>query len=296
VIEMIGKTRGLFRCSLLTLMVAAVAISPAMAQRDQTGGRLLQRPTVEFAERPIPATHIDAEAKPGEHPLMPALRWAYAGLGDLEALEDYQATLVKRERIDGELTDYEYIDCKIRHKPFSVYLRFAAPASVKGQEVIYIEGQNNGNMKAHTVGLRDALVGTVSLKPTGPLAMQGQRYPLTEIGILNLTRRLVEVGENDTKYGECEVKFYEGAKVNGRVCTCMQFVHPNPRREFRFHLARVFVDTELNLPIRYEAYSWPKQPGGAPVLEEEYTYLNLKLNNGFTDIDWDVKNPEYRFR
>ena len=29
---------------------------------------------------------------------------------------------------------------------------------------------------------------------------------------------------------------------------------------------------------------------------EEYTYLNLKLNNGFTDADFDVKNPSYKFR
>ncbi len=29
---------------------------------------------------------------------------------------------------------------------------------------------------------------------------------------------------------------------------------------------------------------------------EEYTYLNLKLNNGFTDADFDIKNPNYKFR
>ena len=60
------------------------------------------------------------------------------------------------------------------------------------------------------------MFGTVSIKPDGPIAMRNQRYPLTELGILNLTRRLVEVGEQDVKYGECEVKFYEGAKINNR--------------------------------------------------------------------------------
>ncbi len=35
------------------------------------------------------------------------------------------------------------------------------------------------------------------------------------------------------------------AKVNGRVCSCVQVVHPVPRRNFRFHLARVFIDDEL---------------------------------------------------
>ena len=121
--------------------------------------------------------------------------------------------------------------------------------------------------------------------------MQGERYPLTEMGILNLTHRLVEVAEQDTKYGECEVKFFKGAKINDRVCTCVQVMHPRPRRNFLFHLARIYVDDQFNVPVRYEAYEWPRRPGGTPELIEEYTYLNLKLNNGFTDADFDTHNP-----
>ena len=68
-----------------------------------------------------------------------------------------------------------------------------------------------------------------------------------------------------------------------------------PRREFRYHIARIFVDDELNLPVHYEAYDWPEKPGGEPILTERYTYLNLKLNNGFTDMDFDVRNPNYGF-
>ena len=98
------------------------------------------------------------------------------------------------------------------------------------------------------------------------------------------------------KYGECDVKFFKGAKINGRVCTCVQITHPVPRRNFLFHLAKIFVDDELNVPIRYEAYEWPREPGGTPELIEEYTYLNLKLNNGFTDADFDRHNSNYHFR
>ncbi len=256
------------------------------------------RPIYQLAERsaaPQPAAPQLSEAQSGEHPLMPVLRWAYSGIGNVEKLQDYSATLVKRERIGGKLGDNQYMFVKIRQKPFSVYIYFLSPPDLRGQEVIYLQGQNNGNLLAHTVGLKDKLVGTVQLKPDGVIAMRGNRYPLTEIGILNLIRRLVEVGEQDVKYGECNVKFYRGAKINNRVCTCIEVVHPVPRRNFLFHLARIFVDDELNLPIRYESYDWPKEPGGPPELIEEYTYLNLKLNNGFTDADFDVRNPNYRF-
>lgn len=236
------------------------------------------------------------QAQPNEHPLAPAVRWAIAGLPAIEALEDYSMTMVKRERINGKLTEHEYVFAKIRHKPFSVYLYFLGPPSLRGQEVIWIPEKNNGNMWAHTTGMQDKLVGTVSLKPDGLIAMRNQRYPLTEIGLVKMINRLIEVGQHDMQYGECEVKFFPGAKINDRTCTCIQVVHPVPRKNFLFHIARIFVDDEYNAPVRYESYDWPKEPGGAPDLLEEYTYVNLKFNNGFTDEDFDIKNPRYRFR
>lgn len=231
-----------------------------------------------------------------EHPLAPALRWAQAGAAQISSLDDYSCTFYKRERIDGELGEYQAMFMKVRHNPFSVYMFFLSPSKLRGQEVIYVDGRNEGNLLAHATGLKKSVVGTVSLKPTGMLAMSGNRYPVTEVGILNLTQRLIQIGEKDTQYGECEVQFFEGAKINGRDCTCIQVVHPVPRRNFLFHLARIFVDVEINMPIRYEAYDWPAQPGGPPVLTEEYTYLNLKANNGFTDADFDTNNPEYHFK
>ena len=67
-----------------------------------------------------------------------------------------------------------------------------------------------------------------------------------------------------------------------------------PRDIFRFHLARIFVDDELKLPIRYESHDWPSAAGENSRLIEEYTYLDLKLNNGFTDRDFSTQNPPLR--
>jgi hypothetical protein len=234
-------------------------------------------------------------ALPGEHPLAPAIRWAKVALAEFDKIQDYSATMVKRERIDGVLNPHEYMFIKVRTQPFSVYMYFLAPAKVKGQEALYVTGQNDGNLLAHPNGLRHKLIGTVQLKPDSMLAMAGNRYPITQLGIRRLTERLIEVGEHDMKFGECEVKMLQGAKINGRDCTCIQVVHPTRRPDFIFNMARIFVDNQLNLPIRYEAYEWPKDPGGQPELIEEYTYLNLKLNNGYTDKDFDPKNPNYQF-
>lgn len=287
-------------CSLLSAIVFA---APPADDKPVTRPNIEERPLIKVAERSDLASKAVApelnNGSTAEHPLMPALRWAYDGMGNIDKIADYSATVVKRERLDGKLGDYQHMYVKVRHKPFSVYLYFLSPAKIKGQEVIYIDGKNDGKMWAHTVGLRDKIVGTVSLPPDGPIAMEGQRYPLTEIGILNLTKRLVQVAEQDIKYGECEVKFFKNAKLKQdsgvRVCTCIQVKHPVPRRNFLFYEARIFVDDELNVPIRYESYDWPKEKGEAPELMEEYTYMNLKLNNGFTDSDFDIKNPKYAF-
>src|SRR5208337_3445726 len=80
-------------------------------------------------------------AEAGEHPLMPALRWAKESLPAIEDLRDYSATLVKRERVDGKVGARQSLFIKVRHTPFSVYTRGLAPAAIKGQEVIYVAGR-----------------------------------------------------------------------------------------------------------------------------------------------------------
>ena len=92
-----------------------------------------------------------------------------------------------------KLYDEQYARIKVRQRPFSVYADFLRPASIKGREAIY-EGRREGRMLVHLTGIQ-RMLGVVSLRPAGPLAMYGHRYPITEIGLLNLVRRLLEVAE-----------------------------------------------------------------------------------------------------
>ena len=68
--------------------------------------------------------------------------------------------------------------------------------------------------------------------------MFGQRYPITELGMANLGRRLIEVGENDMQYGECYVWRNENAKVGDRPCISITVMHPFKRTGFIFHIAQ----------------------------------------------------------
>ena len=307
-------TRNKGLCASLIAMgcLAGVATtSPAQAPQNppRAGSRpdrgQLQQPVYRVAQQlpdanavannPVPAQPGVGQGAQAEHPLVPALQIAYAAMNNIRAnIKDYSCTMVKRERIGGKLNDQEFMYLQVRHEPFSVYMYFLGPEKLKGQEALYVAGKNNGNLLGHGVGIRK-IAGTVPLQPNGAMAMQGQRYPITEIGMLNLTKRLIEVAEKDKQFGECEVKFYKNAKINGRSVTCIQVVHPVPRKNFLFNMARVYVDDELNVPVRYESYDWPAVAGGKPELLEEYTYTDIKINNNYTDADFDEHNPKYHF-
>ncbi|MEM9352397.1 MAG: DUF1571 domain-containing protein [Planctomycetota bacterium] len=228
--------------------------------------------------------------RPGEHPLMPALRFAKLGLQNIDAnIQDYSALLYKQERVNDVLNEEEVAFVKVRHQPFSVYMYFLKPH--KGRECLYVDPQNGekGKLYAMDCGWRRRL-GVFPLDPDGALAMKGQKYPITKIGIRNLTTELIDVATNDTKFAECEVVVGDNV-IMQRPVKQITVTHPVPRRNFRFHKAEVFIDKEMQVPIRYAAYLWPKNPGEAAPLEEAYTYVNIKTNNGFTDADFDKDNP-----
>lgn len=252
-----------------------------------------ERATAARASRALALAPDDLEPKNGEHPLQPIIRWARAGLVDMQRIDDYSCTLVKRELIDGKLVGPTWYALKVRHEPFSVYLRNEGRRGPRGEEAIYVDGRNDGKMWAHSDTYRT--LGSVAFFPDSRQAMRESRYPITDIGVVKLVERLVEVAEHDAQFGECEVKFYPDTKVDARPTLCVAVTHPVPRKEFTFHHARIYVDREWNIPIRYEAYSWPAKKGDRPPLLEEYTYLKLEVDRGYSDTDFDMTNPAYRF-
>ncbi|TWU60204.1 hypothetical protein Poly51_04790 [Rubripirellula tenax] len=239
------------------------------------------------------------------HPLDRALEIARSGLsGCRENVTDYTALLVKRERVDGTLGQHEFMEAKVRNRkvsggqliqPLSVYLNFVKPTSVKGREVIYVENRNDGNIVAHEGGFKGKFLPTVTIPATGMLAMRGQRYPMTEIGVENLIEKLIERGTRARQEPDVQCEFRKNARVKDRVCTVLQVTSPTKVEGLDFHQAQVFIDDALNLPVRYIAYDWPTREGAPLEVIEEYNYLDLKINVGLTDADFDPYNKQYGF-
>jgi hypothetical protein len=139
------------------------------------------------------------------------------------------------------------------------------------------------------------LVGTVQLLPTSPQAMDENRYPVTRLGLANLLNTIIEQWEAESKFGESDVQYFPEAKVGQTACQVIEASHPQPRRQFKFHKTRLYLDKQTKLPIRVEQFSWPARAGDQAPLVEMYMYSNLKTNASLSERDFDPRNPSYRF-
>ena len=217
--------------------------------------------------------------------------------------------MLKTERIDGKLSPQVTMKLKLRYLPpnpeselrnVEVYLDFLGPPKQKGREVIYRHGHNDNMLLAHEGGFFGII--TVPLAPNSRIAMIGNRYPITEVGLEKLLVRLIEKGERDSRLGDCIVNRRTGEMVGDRSCELIEVVHKDKTVavggktiSHEFHIARIWFDESIMLPIKYERYGWPTKEGEEPPLEEEYQYDNLVLNPELSDLDFDTENPEYRF-
>ena len=125
--------------------------------------------------RPSAAQAADppADASPMDEPL----RLLAEARSSFEKVTDYTCTLVKRERINGDMTPDHVIAMSVRNDPFSVDLRWLAPRGNVGQEACYVAGRNDGKMRVKSAGLLGA-VGFVSIDPNDPRRQKTSRHAI----------------------------------------------------------------------------------------------------------------------
>ena len=227
----------------------------------------------------------------GEHPLTPALRHAKASIENIEKMSGYECTFSKKEVV-GRQTISQTKKMKVRHKPFSVYMQFQEPH--EGREVIFVDGKNNNNLLVHEAGFA-SLIGTLELPPEGSQAMAENRYPITKAGIQRMMEAVVTQWEEESKYGETEVKYFEDAKIGDLKCRVIESSHPQPRKQFKFHMTRVWIEEQTGLPVRVQQFGFPAKSGAQPPVMEDYTFTNIKAEVRLTDRDFDTKNPSYNY-
>lgn len=210
-------------------------------------------------------------------------------------VKDYSCVFFKQERINGKLTPQYVMHLKVRKQPKSVYIKILKPSSRAGREAIHVAGRQNNKVLVHDVGWGKLLAGTLALDPRGSRAMEDCRHPITDAGIGHMLDTIADRWAIELKPGESQVSIRSDVTVGGRPCTLIVSTHPERKPGFMFHSVRVYIDKELHVPIRFEAYDWPSRPGAEPPLVEQYSFSQLRLNPGLSERDFDPSNPQYSF-
>lgn len=226
-----------------------------------------------------------------EHPLTPAIRHAQVCLEKVNAIPGYECTFSKKEVVGSELVS-QTMKMKVRHEPFSVYMFFLEPA--RGREVIFVDGRNDNKLQVHETGLA-SLIGTLSLAPEDSRVMAENRYPITRAGMSNMVQTVIGQWQTESQFGETDVKYFEDAKVGDYKCRVIESSHPQPRRQFPFHMTRLWIEEKSGLAVRVQQFGFPKKKDAKPPVVEDYAFTAIKPEVRLTDRDFDTNNPGYNY-
>ncbi|MDA1017239.1 MAG: DUF1571 domain-containing protein [Planctomycetota bacterium] len=220
----------------------------------------------------------------------------------LSNTDGYTAKMFRQERVDGELLDEQVIFAKFKHEPFSVYMKWIVGS--KGQEVLYREGQNNGDLIVKPGGLKGRFLAALSLDPEGSMAMAESRHPITKAGMLRLATELLANRRRDLDDGQVKCQMIDSQSFDDRDCICFVTEFPNSDYMKDYRKTVLFIDAENSLPILLRNYGWADDACAdlagdeldAETLVEFYAYREVRLDAPLTAMDFDRKNKEYRLR
>jgi hypothetical protein len=236
-----------------------------------------------------------------EKDLITKIKLIEKGLEFLAKTPDYTAQFVKQELVNGELLDEQEMEMKVRHAPFSVYLKWVT--GEVGREVLYVDGHNDNRMTAHGGGWK-ARLPAVSLEPTSGLAMAESRYPVTRAGLHELAKLMLNVHQEDLKLkrlSNCE-KLADQV-FDGRLCHAFLVEYKDPKTSDQYRKSISLIDKEWSIPIYTRNFGWlngdapsdPEQLDAASLIEF-YSYSAIKFGTNLVAIDFDNKNEDYRFK
>jgi hypothetical protein len=202
------------------------------------------------------------------------------------AVRDYTCNFIAHENMKKGPVEDQIIQMKFRQQPFSVYMKWARPNSMDGQEVAYVQGKNGDKLRVRNIGLLKA-VGFMSIDLDDKRTLEHSRHTIREAGIANLIDRTAQNWQFDRQSGKAITTIAE-FQFDGRPCYRVETVHTAKLPQFYSYKGVIYLEKNSKYPLRNENYFWPV-PGGNPAgeLMESFSYTRLEFNKGLKDVDFD---------
>ncbi|MFV0443830.1 MAG: DUF1571 domain-containing protein [Planctomycetaceae bacterium] len=229
------------------------------------------------------------------------------GLARFEHVPNYMFTMTRQERINGDLLAPQVMDVKLRHQPFSLYMKWleGEGPGVKGRQLLFADGQYENKLVILPGGLTGRLTGPMSFALDDPMVTAEARHPANECGLKHLAEMILTYNRKDLENGckdyHCEL--HDGQVVNDRPCYLFIAVYDTPERSPVYRKVAIFIDKELSMPIAIRNYSWAENVSPEELddvtLVEAYSYSNITIDTreaSLSEDDWSRENPKYRMK
>lgn len=219
----------------------------------------------------------------------------------IENVDAYSVVFNKQERIQGDLSETQTIDMKVRHSPsFGIYMKWKNGDT--GRQLLYNEDYEDKKMCVKLGGFKGRLLPAIKLEPTSPEAMAQARYPVTEAGILGMLKLLVFHRQNDLKNGQgVRCVRLEDTEFDDRKCYCFLYEYDSPEFNKTYRKSLLMLDARYHVPLRVINHTWTENSEGLTASElddqtliEDYSFLNLDFGKEMVTIDFSRDNPAYR--
>ncbi len=219
----------------------------------------------------------------------------------LENVEGYSVTFNKQERLQGDLSDVQTIDMKVRHSPsFGVYMKWKTGDT--GRQLLYNEDYEDKRMVVKLGGFKGRLLPAIKLQPNSPEAMAQARYPVTEAGLLGMMRLLVVHRNNDVKNGQgVRCVRLENCVCDERECYCFMYEYEAPEFNKIYRKSVLMLDKRYHIPMRVVNHTWTDATEGLTASEideqtliEDYSFSRIDFGREVIVEDFSRENPAYR--
>jgi hypothetical protein len=201
-------------------------------------------------------------------------------------VRDYTCHFIRQERVRGKLFPEQTAELYARTTPPSIALRVIAPAGAAGAEAVYVAGQHAGKVRMKPPG-GHGLAAWVSLDPTDPRITSEARHSVASVGIAAVIERLERIVSVEKRLRNPITVVASEYEFAGRPVQRFEVIADRPHALRYAHRVVVYVDRELKLPVRFEAYNQPTpgQPTGE--LLECHSFVNINLNPGVSNAMFD---------